>query len=321
MITTVTDKEREQAATIERLTTELESRLDNDLDKILAMNDEQVTALTRLDGSNPDDVAALARKAMQCAVLTVERDELRADLDAERDAAELKSACITGMRQEITAWSVTVENLEAELESKLDSDLEKIAAERYKVVPAHESMFHRWAVVAGDGTQQLYLGREAECQNMARKFAGAFLDGAYLARQLRQEVTAWSVTAENLEAELERERIRLAACGVVALSDTPDSAAKARQMLPEYESASCDDVKRRVDECMALRAERDALKALNLKLAIGVVALAYEADALFSVDEARELMNPFESQLNSIFSGEPSFEDQVCSILKEANHD
>lgn len=173
MITTVSDKEREQAATIERLTAELDSRLDSDLDKILAMSDEQVTALTRLEGSNPDDVAALARKAMQCAVLTVERDELRADLDAERDAAELKSACITGMRQEITAWSIT---------------------------------------------------------------------------------------AENLAAELERERIRLAACGVVALSDTPDSAAKARQMLPEYESASCDDVKRRVDECMSLRAERDGLK-------------------------------------------------------------
>lgn len=27
--------------------------------------------------------------------------------------------------------------------------------------------------------QQLYVGREAECQNMARKFAGAFLDGAF----------------------------------------------------------------------------------------------------------------------------------------------
>ena len=172
-----------------------------------------------------------------------------------------QAATIETLRQEVTAWSITAENLEAELESKLDSDLEKIAAERYKVVPAHESMFHRWAVVAGDGTQQLYLGREAECQNMARKFAGAFLDGAYLAQQLRQEVTTWSMTVENFEAELERERIRLAACGVVAMADTPDSAAKARQMLPEYESASCDDVKRRVDECMALRAERDALAA------------------------------------------------------------
>ena len=175
-----------------------------------------------------------------------------------RDTAS-KGASVWGDLQMEAADAL--ERLTAELESKLDSDLEKIAAERYKVVPAHESMFHRWAVVAGDGTQQLYLGREAECQNMARKFAGAFLDGAYLAQQLRQEVTTWSMTVENFEAELERERIRLAACGVVAMADTPDSAAKARQMLPEYESASCDDVKRRVDECMALRAERDALAA------------------------------------------------------------
>ena len=33
-------------------------------------------------------------------------------------------------------------------------------------------------------------------------------------------------------------------------------------MRDEYRSASCDDVARRVDECMTLRAERDALGAL-----------------------------------------------------------
>lgn len=55
------------------------------------------------------------------------------------------------------------------------------------------------------------------------------------------------------DAELERERIRLAACGVVAISDTPESAAASRQMNDEYRSASCDDVARRVDECMQLR--------------------------------------------------------------------
>ena len=60
-------------------------------------------------------------------------------------------------------------------------------------------------------------------------------------------------------AELERERMRLAACGVVALADTPDSAAKGREMLPEYRSASCDDVARRVDECMQMRVEREEL--------------------------------------------------------------
>ena len=64
---------------------------------------------------------------------------------------------------------------------------------------------------------------------------------------------------KNSEAELERERMRLAACGVVAMADTPESAAKAREMRDEYRSASCDDVARRVDECMTLRAERDAL--------------------------------------------------------------
>ena len=67
----------------------------------------------------------------------------------------------------------------------------------------------------------------------------------------------------SMDTELERERMRLAACGVVAMADTPESAARARDMREEYRSASCDDVARRVDECMALRAERDALAALD----------------------------------------------------------
>lgn len=65
---------------------------------------------------------------------------------------------------------------------------------------------------------------------------------------------------DSLKAELEIERIRLAACGVVAMADTPESAAKARDMREEYRSASCDDVARRVDECIALRTERDSLR-------------------------------------------------------------
>lgn len=66
---------------------------------------------------------------------------------------------------------------------------------------------------------------------------------------------------EAVKAELEIERGRLAACGVVAMCDTPESAKKARDMREEYRSASCDDVARRVDECMALRTERDDLRA------------------------------------------------------------
>jgi len=66
-------------------------------------------------------------------------------------------------------------------------EIEIMATKRYKVAPSHESMFHRFAVVAGDGTQQLYLGREVECQNMAAKFTGAFLDGAFAAMDLARK--------------------------------------------------------------------------------------------------------------------------------------
>lgn len=60
---------------------------------------------------------------------------------------------------------------------------------------------------------------------------------------------------ERLRAELETERLRLAACGVVALANTPESASKAREMRPEYRSASLDDVEHAVNEQMRLRAE------------------------------------------------------------------
>ncbi len=68
---------------------------------------------------------------------------------------------------------------------------------------------------------------------------------------------------DRLRAELEREQMRLAACGVVAMANTPDTAAKARDILPEYRSASCDDVARAVDENMKLRAAIERVRALH----------------------------------------------------------
>lgn len=65
-----------------------------------------------------------------------------------------------------------------------------------------------------------------------------------------------------LEAELERERIRLAACGVVARANTRDSAAKMRQMSQEYRSASLDDVERAVDREIAERERREDAEAI-----------------------------------------------------------
>ena len=59
---------------------------------------------------------------------------------------------------------------------------------------------------------------------------------------------------DTLETELERERLRLTACGVAAKADTPESAAKARDIHPDYRSASLDDVCEMVDRLMTARA-------------------------------------------------------------------
>jgi hypothetical protein len=93
---------------------------------------------------------------------------------------------------------------------------------------------------------------------------------------------------ERLRAELEREKMRVVACGVVALANTPDSAEKARKMHDDYRSASCNAVARAVDEQMRLRAERDALRALTKKLwpegLIGAAALQTAGDVRLCFD-------------------------------------
>lgn len=78
-------------------------------------------------------------------------------------------------------------------------------------------------------------------------------------RRLRAEL-------EAARAELEVERVRLAACGVVAMANTPDSAAKTRKILPEYRSASLEEVIRAVDSEMELREQLAAEQAKNVEL-------------------------------------------------------
>jgi len=85
----------------------------------------------------------------------------------------------------------------------------------------------------------------------------------------------------ELERELETERMRLAACGVVALSDTPESAARERDMHPDYHSASLDDVIARVDECMDLRRQRDDLRTALVQAREDMIGWAAYADEYF----------------------------------------
>lgn len=85
--------------------------------------------------------------------------------------------------------------------------------------------------------------------------SGIYRPSAEAAAELRR------LDAENaqLRAELETERMRLAACGVVAMSNTPESAKRNREMKDEYWSASCQDVASMVDREMELRAELEAI--------------------------------------------------------------
>ena len=75
----------------------------------------------------------------------------------------------------------------------------------------------------------------------------------------------------RLREQLEVERMRLVACGVVALANTPESAAKNRQMKDEYRSGSLDDVIRIVDSEMALREQVLAQQARIAQMRDGLL--------------------------------------------------
>lgn len=83
---------------------------------------------------------------------------------------------------------------------------------------------------------------------------------------LESAVAARDAQIAELREEVERERMRLAVCGVVAMADTHDSAAKCRDVHGDYKSASLSDVMRTVDAMMACREQVAALKADNERL-------------------------------------------------------
>lgn len=72
--------------------------------------------------------------------------------------------------------------------------------------------------------------------------------------ELREEV-------ERLRDELETERMRVVACGVIALSNTRESAERQRKMHQKYRCASVIDVERAVDREMDLHEEVERLRA------------------------------------------------------------
>lgn len=84
---------------------------------------------------------------------------------------------------------------------------------------------------------------------------------------------------KTLPDELETERMKVVACGVVAMANTRETAEEARKMRPEYRSASLGDVERAVDCEMQYReelAEREKQFAQAQMYALGKKLLLEE---------------------------------------------
>lgn len=78
-------------------------------------------------------------------------------------------------------------------------------------------------------------------------------DSEKLNRRRQSELNWLQDAILQLEKSLETERMRLAACGVVALANTQKSAKKVREMKSEYNSASLENVCSAVDREMKYR--------------------------------------------------------------------
>lgn len=123
---------------------------------------------------------------------------------------------------------------------------------------AVSELLDRLEAAESDGLEQARLngmGSEREAALIAKLEAAEKERESWkgLAQQFGNEL-------DTVRVELETERMRLVACGVVALANTPDSAKQAREMRPEYWSASCGDVARMVDENIKLRAKVKAME-------------------------------------------------------------
>jgi len=80
-------------AEIARLNALVEQLKDDGINKIMAMTDEQVSALARLEGSNPDDVARLTKKVFDLALANNRITDLEDRL--EKAQAELMNIADT----------------------------------------------------------------------------------------------------------------------------------------------------------------------------------------------------------------------------------
>lgn len=117
----------------------------------------------------------------------------------------------------------------------------------------------------GKGTESERMVRVLLCDDSSLLWPGRPVGEIVSALNAAHDSSIARLRAEldAAKAETERERMRLVACGVVALSDTPESMdAQLSKIASDYRSASLDDVTRTVRALISARAalakEREA---------------------------------------------------------------
>ena len=75
--------------------------------------------------------------------------------------------------------------------------------------------------------------------------------------QVRDSMSIYRDENKGLREQAEIDRMKLCACGVIAMANTRESAKRMRTMHKDYKSAACDDVALAVDREMELREQLD----------------------------------------------------------------
>ena len=122
---------------------------------------------------------------------------------------------------------------------------------------------------------------------------------------------------KTLPDELETERMKVVACGVVAMANTRETAEEARKMRPEYRSASLGDVERAVDCEMQYREELTTIKEQRNE-AVSAVQRLTEGQPFDAVVIADGIKRGVAATLQKAIETEHAEEQKKIVMLREA---
>ena len=180
-------------------------------------------------------------------------------------------------------------------EGRMEIDRSELRRLCEAATPITEDMIHRYEhggcrvmrfIPSRDLVADLYRETDRECWIACRLALPALLDAL-----------------EAAEAELERTRMQLAACGVIAMANTSDSAKTVRSMHPDYDCASTRDVASAVDREMEARKKLEAAEAREKRLrelllkAATYVELTYNEEAGEEAAEAKRDLDEINAAL------------------------